>query len=161
MLVLCLLSVCCCFQLCASFSEPCRVTIDVQMACPLCSRRQLILRCWWRETAADCLVRVVLDGDGPRPVSVSGTVASEKLRRVVNILFTCRFAEHLLSELLPLSHGRLRGFFRRLQGHFLLGGNLLGGLMPEHPKTMWCVVEDVFLGPPCQSSRFNTDSTGS
>ena len=68
------------------------------------------------------------------------------LRRAVSILHSCRFAEHLLRGLL-LGHGCLRGSLGRLQGHFLLGGNLLGGFMPEHLKTMWGVVEDVLSGP--------------
>ena len=52
-------------------------------------------------------------------------MACETFRRVENILCTCRFAEHLLRELL-LSHSCFRGSLRRLQGHSLLGGNSPG-----------------------------------
>ena len=40
-----------------------------------------------------------------------------------------------------------RGSLARMQEQFLLGGNLLRGLMPQRPNTMWGVVEDVFSGP--------------
>ena len=98
------------------------------------------------KNAIDRHLRVVFDGNGPRPVSARAAVATETLRRVGNILYTRQFGERLLRELL-LSRDGLRTSLNRLQGHFLMSGNLLGYLMPKHPKSMWGVVEDILLGP--------------
>ena len=88
------------------------------------------------KNAIDRYLRVVLGGNGQRLVSARAAVATETLRRVGNILYTRQFGERLLRELL-LSCGGLCTSLNRLQGHFLMSGNLLGYLMPEHPKSMW------------------------
>ena len=59
---------------------------------------------------------VVLDGDGPRLVSVSATVASE------------RSCDESRTSSALVGDGCLRGSLRRLREHFPSGGDLLGGL---------------------------------
>ena len=95
-------------------------------------------------------LRIVLDGNGPRMVSADDTVASEQLRRVGNILYTRSFADAFLREIL-LSTCSLRSTLTRLQGQFQLSGNELGGLMPEHHKTMWGILEDILKNPSIQA----------
>ena len=86
-------------------------------------------------------VRVVLDGTGPVLVGHLASTAMP-LRRVGNVLYTREFGDVLLRDLL-ISRDGLAASMNRLQSTFLLAGNKLGRLMPEHPKTMWPVVADI------------------
>ena len=78
--------------------------------------------------AIDRHVRAVLGGDGPRLVSVSAIVASEKLRRVGNILrqFSSKHTQKTCGD--------------------IWAATSWVASCSEHQKTMWSVVEDVLSG---------------
>ena len=95
----------------------------------------------------DAYIRVVHDSDGPRIKSLVSVGADPALRRVGNFIYTKGFAECMLREVC-LSRGNVSAAVTRLQLSFLLQGNKLGGLMPEHSKTMAHVVQDVMDSRP-------------
>lgn len=98
--------------------------------------------------ATECIdryLRLVLDGNGPRLVSAHGGILRTSVRRVGNIIYTRMFAEMFLREMCQCRCS-LREAMSRLQSTFLLAGCSLGSLMPEHPKTMMLVLEDILQG---------------
>jgi hypothetical protein len=93
----------------------------------------------------DRFLRLILDGTGPRMMHAAAITDATELRRVGNILYTRTFAEALLREI-ALCRSSVREAASRLQASFLLGGCVLGSLMPEHPKTLTLIITDIITG---------------
>ena len=117
-----------------------------------------------KRDAIDRHVRFVLDGDGPRLVSVSATVASEKLRRAGNILHTLsvrRTSSEGAAAQSRLSSGLTGG----TSGTLSFGRQPPGWPHARAPEDhvvcrRGCSLRTSLGLPPCQSSRSNTGSTG-
>ena len=96
--------------------------------------------------------RVPLTESGPRFVCRdigSGAVAA---RRVGNVFYKRGFADVFLRHLMQTG-GRMHMPMNRLQCVIQLQGCQLGHTLPEHPKTMWPVAEDIVRSPDVSAWR--------
>jgi hypothetical protein len=91
-------------------------------------------------------VRLVFTDSGPAYRSILEVEAALDLRRVCNLYYTQGFAEMLRAEIL-VYYARVKSFLPRLAMHACAHGNELGCLYPQHVRSWWPIVEDIFASP--------------
>ncbi|MBE0526884.1 MAG: hypothetical protein IH631_08070, partial [Candidatus Thorarchaeota archaeon] len=97
-------------------------------------------------------IRCILDGKGVKFVNSDILTTSMLVRRVGSTMYARSFGELLFKELL-VHHCKVAAVIPRIAMHMHAAGSELGNLLPQHPKTWWPIVEDIFSSPSIQAKR--------
>ena len=99
-----------------------------------------------RRLRVDGEYRVLLTASGPRFVCKDIGSCAVAARRIGNVFCDRGFADVFLRHLMQTG-GRMHMAMNRLQCDIQLQGCQQGHVLPEHPKTMWPVAQDIVRSP--------------